>query len=122
MNLGMPRLGYVCERRLHVRQEVRKMGGTEYERSAVVIHDVAEETDTPLDDLRAEGFSEAVVLAGESVTKREGGMPVEYHFRVAPNTTGCKITNINYNRGLPRLTDRSRLTKKFDAHQGLCRI
>lgn len=99
---------------LHVMQEVRKMGGTEDEMSAAVLHDVVEDTDTTLDDLRAEGFSEAVVLAVDSVTKRDGEMPGEYRFRVATNTTGrkIKICDLKHNMDITRLKNRSRLTDK----------
>ncbi|CAN1602644.1 HD domain-containing protein [Pseudomonas mediterranea] len=42
------------------------------ERIVAVLHDVVEDTHVTLADLRSEGFSEAILTAIESLTKREG--------------------------------------------------
>ncbi|UVL82268.1 HD domain-containing protein [Pseudomonas sp. B21-028] len=42
------------------------------ERIVAVLHDVIEDTHVTLADLRNEGFSEAILAAIESLTKREG--------------------------------------------------
>ena len=44
---------------------------TEAERMAAVLHDVVEDTDWTLDDLRARGFAEEVVEAVDRLTRRE---------------------------------------------------
>lgn len=99
---------------LHVMMEMKKAGCTEDELAAGVMHDIVEDTDVTLDDLRTMGFSEAVVLAVDSVTKREGEAIDEYRRRVATNQTGRKIKlqDLRHNMDITRLKNRGRMTDK----------
>lgn len=45
---------------------------TEAEQMVALLHDVIEDSDTTLDDLRKQGYSEAVVEAVDAISKREG--------------------------------------------------
>lgn len=98
---------------IHVMMEMKKAGCTEDELAAGVMHDLVEDTDVTLDFLRTM-FSEAVVLAVDSVTKREGEPIDEYRRRVATNQTGrkIKIHDLKHNMDITRLKNRSRMTDK----------
>lgn len=56
---------------LHPLKVMLRVNGLE-ERMAAVLHDVVEDTPVTLAELREQGFSEAVLGAVESLTKREG--------------------------------------------------
>jgi (p)ppGpp synthase/HD superfamily hydrolase len=55
---------------LRVLMRVRELGGNEAAQCAAVLHDVVEDCNVSLDDLRAAGFSEATLRAIDAVTKR----------------------------------------------------
>jgi (p)ppGpp synthase/HD superfamily hydrolase len=57
---------------LHPLRVMHHLGfdAAEAERMAALLHDVVEDTDVTFDDLRRRGFSEEVVSAVESLTKR----------------------------------------------------
>lgn len=99
---------------LHVLMEMRKMGATEDELSAAVLHDIVEDTTITLADLTVMGFSEAVVRAVDSVTKRDDESLLEYRQRVAGNPTGRKIKlcDLRHNMDITRLKNRSKLSPK----------
>lgn len=61
------------------------------ERIVAVLHDVVEDSDTTLDDLRAEGFPEEIVLAVDSVTRRKGESYGEFTDRAGRNLIGTKV-------------------------------
>ena len=61
------------------------------ERIAGVLHDVVEDCGWTLDDLRAEGFSEAVLRAVDAVTSREGEDYDHFVARAAANPIGRKV-------------------------------
>ena len=61
------------------------------ERIAGVLHDVVEDTRITLDDLRSEGFSEAVLAALESVTKRDGEDYATFVLRAAADPIGRRV-------------------------------
>jgi (p)ppGpp synthase/HD superfamily hydrolase len=64
----------------------------EKERIAAVLHDVVEDCDGwTLDRIRSEGFSEEVVEALDSVTKREGEEYLSFVRRAAANAIGRKV-------------------------------
>ena len=76
------------------------------ERIVAVLHDVCE--DCPgwtFDRLRAEGFSESVIAAIESVTKREGESYDAFVLRAAANPIGrrVKLADLEDNCDLSRI-------------------
>lgn len=89
---------------LHVLRVMLRLETAE-ERMAGVLHDVVEDTALTLDDLRSEGFPEAVVRAVESVTKREGESYEEFVERAKadPVARNVKLADLADN------SDRSRL-------------
>lgn len=56
---------------------------TEAERIVAVLHDVVEDSDHTLEDLREEGFSESVIEALEALTKKPGESRVDAAHRAA---------------------------------------
>ena len=86
---------------------------TEEERIVAVLHDVVEDCDWSLDDLRAEGFSPAVLRAIDSVTKRKGEDYEAFVARAAADPIGrrVKLADLKDNSDPARIanpTDRDR--------------
>ncbi len=78
-----------------------------------VLHDVVEDTDWTIDDLRREGFSEEVLRGVNAVTHREGEKYEDFVRRAGRDPIGraVKIADISDNLDLTRLpnvTDRDR--------------
>lgn len=61
------------------------------ERMAAVLHDVVEDTDVTLAQLRAEGFPEPVVDAVEALTKRPGETRLEAAARAAGHPIALRV-------------------------------
>lgn len=87
-------------------------------RMAAVLHDVVEDTAVTLEQLRAEGFPEAVIDAVEALTKRDGEDYEAFIRRVAPNAIARKVKLADWrnNSDLSRITqpterDRQRIEK-----------
>ena len=87
-------------------------------RIAAVLHDVVEDTPVTLEQLRAEGFSAAVIEAVEALTKREGEDYEAFIRRVAPNPIAreVKLADLRDNSDLTRIAeptekDRARIEK-----------
>jgi hypothetical protein len=78
---------------------------TPEERMAGVLHDVVEDCGWSIDDLRAEGFSEAVLRAVEAVTKRDGETYDEFVARAAADPIGrrVKLADLEDNCDLRRI-------------------
>jgi len=74
-------------------------------RMAAVLHDVVEDTIVTLDDLRAEGFPDAVIVAVEALTKRPGETRIEAARRAAadPIAREVKLADNAENMDLSRL-------------------
>ena len=78
-----------------------------------VLHDVVEDTDITLDDLRIEGFSEEVITALDCLTKRDNENYEDFISRVLTNEIACKVKNgdladnMNLTR-IPNPTDKDR--------------
>lgn len=70
-----------------------------------VLHDVVEDTDLTLDDMRAAGFSSAVVEALDLVTHRKDQPYSEYVIACKPNALArqVKLADLRDNAGLDRL-------------------
>ncbi|MEA4961233.1 hypothetical protein [Lutispora sp.] len=63
----------------------------ETERICAVLHDVIEDSDITIEYLRKEGFSEEVLSALNSLTKRENENYDDFIGRVIENKTACKV-------------------------------
>ena len=79
---------------------------SEAERIVAVLHDVIEDTSWTFDDLRAEGFSEEVLAALETVTRREDETYEAFVLRAATNPIGrrVKLADLHDNSDLSRIS------------------
>lgn len=64
---------------------------TETEKFAAILHDVVEDTDMTLDDLRVVGYPEPVITAVDCLTKRDGEAYDAYIDRVLTNPVACRV-------------------------------
>ena len=102
---------------------------SEEEKIVAVLHDIVEDTNISLDDLRNEGFSEKVVSAVECLTKQDGENYDSYIERISFNPLAVKIKladledNSDLTR-LPEVTDKDleRLEKYDKALEKLTRL
>ena len=102
---------------------------SEEEKIVAVLHDIVEDTDISLDDLRSEGFSEEVVSAVECLTKQDGENYDSYIERISFNPLAVKIKladledNSDLTR-LPEVTDKNleRIEKYDKALEKLTRL
>ena len=80
---------------------------SEEEKIVAVLHDIVEDTDISLDDLRNEGFSKEVVNAVECLTKQDGENYDSYIERISFNKLAIKIklADLEDNRDLTRLPE-----------------
>ena len=80
---------------------------TEDETVAALLHDVAEDTDITLEDLRAMGFSEPVLAALRLLTHDDGAPYLEYVARLRPNpiARAVKLADLKHNSDLTRLDE-----------------
>lgn len=85
-----------------------------------VLHDVVEDTDVTLDDLRNDGYEKDIIEAIDSVTKREGESWEKFIERAGQNEIGrrVKICDISDNMSPFRhigldLEKRTKLLKKY---------
>ena len=69
---------------LHPIQVMLRVQG-EDARIAAVLHDVVEDSEVTIDDLRVEGFSSVVLEAVAALTKQKGETRIEAAFRAAEN-------------------------------------
>ena len=100
---------------------VSQMGKTEEERIVGLLHDVVEDTDLTLQDLKDVDFSQEIVEAVDAITKRKGETRVDYLTRVKANklARAVKIYDIEDNASPIRLNSLSgevqeRLQNKYD--------
>lgn len=72
-----------------------------------VLHDVVEDGDVTLDDLRALGISESAVAAIDCLSKRDGEPYEDFIERIKPNALArkVKIEDIKDNLDLTRLAE-----------------
>ena len=99
------------------------------EKIVAVLHDIVEDTNISLNDLRNEGFSEEVVSAVECLTKQDGENYDSYIERISFNPLAVKIklADLEDNRDLTRLPevtdkDLERLEKYDKALEKLTRL
>lgn len=95
-------------------------------RMAAVLHDVVEDTAVTLEQLRAEGFPEAMIEAVQALTKRDGEDYEAFIRRVAPNPIArqVKLADLRDNSDLSRIAqpterDRQRIEKYQRAIENL---
>lgn len=79
---------------------------TNEERMAGVLHDVVEDCGWSIEDLRSEGFSDAVLRAVDAVTRREGETYDEFVARAAADPIGrrVKLADLEDNCDLSRIS------------------
>lgn len=97
------------------------------QKTVALLHDVVEDTDITLEDLRKEGFPDEIIEAVDAITKTEDDYE-KYIQRVKTNAlaTAVKIADLKHNSDLSRLKtvtekDLKRLEKYKKALEYLCR-
>lgn len=116
---GAPYLGHPLR--------VMEMGHTQWEKITGVLHDVVEDSDRTLEELRAEGFPQPVLEALSCLTRLSDEEPYDdYIARVAlnPLAVAVKLNDLTDNmdiRRLPVVTQRDcvRLNKYLRAYRYL---
>jgi len=88
----------------HIRA-VTRMVKTPEQKIVALLHDVVEDSDYKLDDLRREGFPETIVRAVDAVTKRPQEPYRDYIARVMtdPIAVAVKIADATHNGDLRRI-------------------
>lgn len=91
---------------LHPLRVMLRVRSTE-ERIAAVLHDVVEDCNVTLDDLRREGFTEAVVTAVAALTKRPGEDYEAFVLRAAADPIGraVKLADLADNSDMSRIAN-----------------
>ncbi len=84
---------------------------TDEEKIVAVMHDIVEDSEISLDDLRNEGFSDEILSAIECVTKKDGEDYDAFIERIAQNPLAIKVklADLEDNMDLTRL---SKVTEK----------
>ncbi|MFC0201630.1 phosphohydrolase [Paracoccus rhizosphaerae] len=77
------------------------------QRIVAVLHDVVEDSDWTLDDLRQEGLAEDLVAAVDAMTRREGESYADFVDRAARNpiARAVKIADLRDNLDMTRIAD-----------------
>lgn len=83
-----------------------------------VLHDVAEDSEITLDDLREMGFSERVVNGVDGMTKREGEKYFDFLERCSlnPDSVDGKISDLHDNMSLWRNKELMKTKEKFKSN------
>jgi (p)ppGpp synthase/HD superfamily hydrolase len=119
---GAPYIGHVLR--------VAIAGRTEAEKIVGALHDVVEDTDWTFDDLRREGFSEAILTAVECLTKKSDDEDYDaFTARVKTNPLAIRVKlhdltdNMDIRR-LPQVEERDvqRLNKYLKAYRELIEL
>ena len=104
----------------HPERVARSVAGDALAEAVAWLHDVVEDTQTTLDDLREAGFPERVVAAVDALTRRPSELPDAYYARVArdPLATRVKRADLDDNSDPIRLREldqptRTRLQEKY---------
>jgi len=94
---------------------------TERGKIAALLHDVVEDTDVTLGDLRAAGFDEDIVMAVDCVSKRIGEELSDYLERVAKSdiSTEVKFADMRHNGSRwPAGRPKKEARKNFEKYNG----
>lgn len=77
----------------YILHPLRVMAGmqTETERIVAVLHDVVEDTDVTLDDLRRMGYSAEIVAAIDQLSRREDETYEEFIQRIKPHPLAVRV-------------------------------
>lgn len=95
---------------------------TEIEMTAAVLHDVVEDTDWTLDELRQAGFPDAVVDAVDGLTRRDGEPYTAYVKRASADPIARKIKladledNMDLRRAVALTEDDLQRMKRYHRH------
>lgn len=100
------------------------------EKTVAFLHDVVEDTDATLDDLRERGFSERIVEAVDSLSRRTRETYDDFVERIAPNplARAVKLADLEDNMDIRRSTrkmgvkDAERMEKYRKAWQRLATL
>jgi (p)ppGpp synthase/HD superfamily hydrolase len=118
---GAPYIGHVLR--------VALAGRTEEERIVGALHDLVEDTEWTFEDLRREGFSEAVLAAVECLTRREAENYEDFTQRVRTNPLAIrvKLNDLTDNMDIRRIPevqeyDLERLNKYLSAYRELVEL
>ena len=63
----------------------------EAERICALLHDVVEDTDITLEELKRQGFSDEIITALDCLTKRKGESYNAFIERILPNKIACRV-------------------------------
>lgn len=99
---------------------------TDLEKICAVLHDIIEDTNISLNELREEGFSEDVLVILDLLTKKENEEYSTFIDRISKNETACrvKIADLQDNINLlliesPSIEDKKRVEKYMDTFEKL---
>lgn len=99
---------------------VMHLGRTEEERIVGVLHDVVEDSDWTLDDLRAEGFPDKIVIAVDCLTKRSEDEDYDHFIgRIRKNNLAVrvKLNDLTDNMDVRRMDEfREKDVKRFNKY------
>jgi len=101
----------------------------EIERICAVMHDVVEDSNITLDEIRVEGFSEDVITVLDCLTKRAGESYDDFIDRILVNETAChvKLADLYDNMDISRIAnptekDRERIKKYQEAAERISEV
>ena len=95
---------------------VSKLVSSDDEKVVAWLHDVIEDTDITLEDLKLFGFSSSILEAVDAITRRPGEERSDYLMRVADNrlATAVKIADLTHNSDLSRIKCRPLTDKDYN--------
>ncbi|SNS69677.1 hypothetical protein SAMN05446037_101761 [Anaerovirgula multivorans] len=106
--------------------KVMQSCNSDLEKICAVLHDVIEDTNISLNELREEGFSEEALVILDLLTKKEQEDYRTFIDRISKNETACrvKIADLQDNMNLsriksPSIEDKKRVEKYMDAFERL---
>ena len=87
---------------------------TELDVCTALLHDVVEDTEHTLDDLRKEGFPEEVVAAVAALSREEGQPYMDYIRLLSKNAmaTRVKLADLEHNSGTARVRSKDQELNK----------
>ncbi|NVN97530.1 HD domain-containing protein [Candidatus Nomurabacteria bacterium] len=91
---------------LHPLRVMLQMSDDE-EKMAAILHDVVEDSDVSMDDLKAAGFPETVLQAVDLLTHKDSESYEEYLAKIKPNPMALvvKLADLEDNSRLERIKD-----------------
>jgi (p)ppGpp synthase/HD superfamily hydrolase len=83
----------------------------ETQRLCAVLHDVVEDSELTLEDLKKEGFAEDIIQVLDCLTKRKGEDYDLYIGRILQNDTACRVKLMDLEDNI-QMTSRKKLSAK----------